>query len=251
MKLNSEGEIMDIRGRCHWRGRGRGRGEIFSGRSAVPPQPHSEPRQHPVRSESPSTYGRDLWPALSGSSNDNQTTKSWDAQSRFPSRRPSRNFRENSETLSNSSSSNKLDLKVESWNSNVSRAASPCAKAKSDKMPAVQQCPVLHRFLSDVAGLVSNRDALKLQDFLQIEPPLPTIYNQMIVELRRFYPSAWQNEEAELLRRCEDLVPDKTGGGGSSWIAFPTFMKLYLMFLRDLNAENLLETYNALRGLVK
>lgn len=30
-----------------------------------------------------------------------------------------------------------------------------------------------------------------------------------------------------------------------------TFMKLYFTFLRDVNVENLLETYNLLKGLLK
>lgn len=112
---------------------------------------------------------------------------------------------------------------------------------------AAQQTPVLHRFLSDVADLVRDHNGAKLQDFLQIEPPLPPIYSQMVDELRRFYPSG-QHGDAELLRRCEGLVPRPKGG--SSWIAFPTFMKLYLSFLRDVNVDNLLETYNLLKGLL-
>lgn len=109
------------------------------------------------------------------------------------------------------------------------------------------QTPILDQFLRSVAGFVQNRDGAKLQDFLQIEPPLSDIYQQMIQELRRRYPSP-QGDNG-LLQRCEGLVPRTKGA--SSWTAFPTFMKLYFAFLRDVNVENLLETYNRLRGLVK
>lgn len=109
------------------------------------------------------------------------------------------------------------------------------------------QTPVLDQFLSSVAELTQNRDGAKLQDFLQIEPPLSNIYQQMIQELRRRYPPP--NGDNELLQRCESLVPRVKGG--SSWTAFPTFMKLYFTFLRDVNVENLLETYNLLRALLK
>lgn len=106
--------------------------------------------------------------------------------------------------------------------------------------------PVLDRFLSSVADLIQQRDGSRLQDFLQLEPPLPDVYQQMDNELRQQYPSS---KDAELQRRCESLIPRSKGS--SPWIAFPTFMKLYFSFLRDVNVENLLETYNMLKALLK
>ncbi|KAE8341756.1 hypothetical protein BDV24DRAFT_162980 [Aspergillus arachidicola] len=112
---------------------------------------------------------------------------------------------------------------------------------------AMQDAPVLDKFLSGISEIIRNRDGSKLQDFLQIEPPLSDIYRQMVEELRQQYPNG--PKEADLLRRCEGLVPRTKNG--SSWTAFPTFMKLYFTFLRDVNVDNLLETYNLLKGLVK
>ncbi|GIK06003.1 hypothetical protein Aspvir_010121 [Aspergillus viridinutans] len=112
---------------------------------------------------------------------------------------------------------------------------------------AGQGTPVLDRFLAGIADLVKERDGAKLQDFLQIEPPLPDVYRQMVDELRQQYPSG-SPKEANLLRRCEEVVP--RAKGASSWAAFPTFMKLYFSFLRDVNVDNLLETYNLLKGLL-
>ncbi|KAL4880621.1 hypothetical protein BJY04DRAFT_228266 [Aspergillus karnatakaensis] len=111
---------------------------------------------------------------------------------------------------------------------------------------AFQGSSTLDRFLTSLAEIVRDRDGRKLQDFLQIEPPLPDIYGQMVDELRQKYPNA--TKEAELLRRCEGLVPKSKDS--SSWSAFPTFMKLYFCFLRDVNVENLLETYDMLKGLL-
>lgn len=105
---------------------------------------------------------------------------------------------------------------------------------------------VLDQFLAGIADLIKSRDGVKLQDFLQIEPPLPDIYRQMVDVLRQHYPP---HKDAELQRRCEGLVPRIKGG--TSWSAFPTFMKLYFAFLRDVNVENLLETYNMLKALLK
>lgn len=112
---------------------------------------------------------------------------------------------------------------------------------------ASQPTPVLDQFLSSLAELVENRDGAKLQDFLQIEPPLSDIYLRMIDELRQRYPPSLQ-QDSELLKRCEAVSRFK---GGSSWTAFPTFLKLYLTFLRDVNVDNLLDTYNLLKGLLK
>ncbi|KAL4972203.1 hypothetical protein BDW66DRAFT_164324 [Aspergillus desertorum] len=112
---------------------------------------------------------------------------------------------------------------------------------------ALQSTPVLDRFISSLAEIVRDRDGVKLQDFLQIEPPLPDVYRQMVDELRDKYPSG-SPKEAELLRWCEGLVPKSKGG--SAWTAFPTFMRLYLCFLRDVNVDNLLETYDMLKVLL-
>jgi hypothetical protein len=108
--------------------------------------------------------------------------------------------------------------------------------------------PVLDQFLASLQELVQNRDGAKVQDFLQLEPPLSDIYQRMIVELRQSYAPG-PKTEAALLQRCEPLVPRSKGGG--SWTAFPVFVKLYLIFLRDMNTDNLLETYNQLKALLK
>lgn len=109
------------------------------------------------------------------------------------------------------------------------------------------QTPVLDEFLRSVAELIQTRDGAKLQDYLQLEPPLSDIYQRMIHELRQRYPGP--QGDNELLQRCENLVPHTKGS--SSWSAFPTFMKLYFAFIRDVNLENLLETYNLLKSLLK
>lgn len=108
------------------------------------------------------------------------------------------------------------------------------------------QTPVLDQFLGSLQELVQKRDGAKVQDFLQLEPPLSDIYQRMISELRDHYTLGPKTDN-ELLQRCEPLVPRSKG----SWTAFPTFVKLYLTFLRDMNTDNLLETYNQLKALLK
>lgn len=112
---------------------------------------------------------------------------------------------------------------------------------------AAQGTPTLDRFIAGLAGLVKSRDGARLQDFLQIEPPLSDVYLQMVNELRQHYPNG-SPQEADLLKRCEGLVPRIEGN--LVWTAFPTFIKLYFTFLRDVNVDNLLDTYNLLKGLL-
>lgn len=105
--------------------------------------------------------------------------------------------------------------------------------------------PVVDSFISSIADLIRNRDGAKLQDFLQIEPPLPPVYHDMIAEMRKQYPQNGKNDD-QLLGKCESVVPS-----GGSWSAFPIFLRQYFTFLRDVNVENLLDTYDLLKALLK
>ncbi|CAG8928178.1 unnamed protein product [Penicillium salamii] len=111
----------------------------------------------------------------------------------------------------------------------------------------MSQTPVLDQFLGNLQEIVQNRDGSKLQDFLQLEPPLSEIYQRMITELRQHYATS-AKADADILQRCERLVPRTKNG--SSWAAFPAFMRMYLTFLREMNTDNLLETYNQLKALL-
>lgn len=113
---------------------------------------------------------------------------------------------------------------------------------------SAQGSNVLQQFMTAIAELVKNRDGAKLQDFLQLEPPLNETYQQMVAELRYDYPDT-PAKNKELLRRCEQLVPSSKHG--SSWSAFPLFIRMYFTFLRDVYVENLLETYEQLKALLK
>ncbi|CAG8219386.1 unnamed protein product [Penicillium salamii] len=111
----------------------------------------------------------------------------------------------------------------------------------------MSQTPILDQFLGNLQEIVQNRDGSKLQDFLQLEPPLSEIYQRMIAELRQHYATS-AKADADILQRCERLVPRTKNG--SSWAAFPAFMRMYLTFLREMNTDNLLETYNQLKALL-
>lgn len=108
---------------------------------------------------------------------------------------------------------------------------------------------VIDHFLDAITDLLKAKDGAKLQDFLQIEPPLPPIYNELIASLRQTYPATDGRSDGRLQEKCEDML--KGCEPEISWLAFPMLMKLYLIFMRDVNVDNLLETYDLLRGLLK
>ncbi|KAI5307086.1 hypothetical protein KEM56_004807 [Ascosphaera pollenicola] len=109
----------------------------------------------------------------------------------------------------------------------------------------IQQTPTLDNFISEVSTLIQSRDGAKLQDFLQIEPPWPPIYNQMVAELRSVYPSTGPQSDKLILSKCN--IYEQVADG---WVTFPSFMKLYLTYLRDVDVGNLLETYDLLKALL-
>lgn len=107
--------------------------------------------------------------------------------------------------------------------------------------------PLLTQFSESIAELVSSRNGTQLQDYLQLEPPLPDTYRQMVIDLRTVFPSGAPGD-ANLTKWCEELAQNARG---SPWPAFAMFMRQYFCFLRDVNTDHPLETYNALKALLK
>lgn len=105
--------------------------------------------------------------------------------------------------------------------------------------------PVVDSFIANIMELIRDRNGAKLQDYLQIEPPLPPVYQDMVTELKSQYPQS-ANTDDQLLGKCESAVPP-----GSSWSSFPLFLRQYFIFVRDVNVDNLLDTYDLLKALLK
>jgi hypothetical protein len=112
--------------------------------------------------------------------------------------------------------------------------------------------PVLEQFITEINKILKERNAEKLKDYLVIEPPLPDLYNTVVNEVRRSYPAAAQER---LEKKCESMLPeysyDAGVSGAGSWGAFNTFMMHYLVFLRDVNPEELIETHEKIKSLLR
>ena len=106
----------------------------------------------------------------------------------------------------------------------------------------------IDQFLSEIAIILRERNGLKLQDYLILEPPLPPLYSTIVTELRQSFPPTRRDDLEE---KCKRLLSEDEGDTGGSWTAFISFMLQYFAFLRDVNIEHLVETHDALKSLLK
>lgn len=110
-------------------------------------------------------------------------------------------------------------------------------------------------FCNEVNLALRNRDANKLQSILVLEPPFQPIYQQLIDSLKNKFPEHDSNAE----KRLEDVVrrmvtetgesEDEEGRPVASWGQMVSFLVGWMAFIRDINLENLLETYERLSDL--
>lgn len=113
-------------------------------------------------------------------------------------------------------------------------------------MAATQTCD---RFLAEVSRLLREKNAAQLQEYLIIEPPYPEQYVIIQREVRNAFP---KGKEDALLNKCTTALPEaRNGEDDATWTAFINFMVQYFAFLRDVNVENLLDTYDHLAELVQ
>lgn len=109
--------------------------------------------------------------------------------------------------------------------------------------------PTVDKFLGEIAGIVREKNGVKLQQYLKYEPPLEPLYNQMISEIRQVYGASSQDA---LEKKCKSFIPEyEEGDEGASRSSFITFMVKYFSFLRDLDVSNLVETHDQLKALLK
>ena len=107
---------------------------------------------------------------------------------------------------------------------------------------------VLDQFLQEIGNIFHQRDGVRLQDVLQLEPPLPPAYSNIVSELHAHFP---KGQDQALVTRCEQIIPVAGDGIGSTWGAFPDFLARYFRFLRDADPGNLADLFEKLKSLTK
>lgn len=109
--------------------------------------------------------------------------------------------------------------------------------------------PTLDKFLLEIARILREKNGSQLQDFMLLEPPLPPLYNLIVSELRQSYPPSSQDA---LESKCKAYLPEhEEGDEGGSWLSFISFAVKYFAFLRDVDVNNLVETHDMLKGLLR
>ena len=111
--------------------------------------------------------------------------------------------------------------------------------------------PTIIQFLHEIAQILLTRDGPKLQAYLVLEPPLAPLYQVLVTELQQNYP---QGTEERLEAQCKALLPEydeEQEELGGAWTAFVAFLVQYFAFLRDVDAGQLVETHDLLKGLLK
>ena len=108
----------------------------------------------------------------------------------------------------------------------------------------------LDQFLVEISDILKSNDSARLQDFLVIEPPFSPLYQSMIRELAGNYP---KGSDAALEPRCASTVSTAYNAKGedASFSALVNFLLQYFVFIRDVDVENLLDTYYMLDDLVQ
>ncbi|KAF2008459.1 hypothetical protein BU24DRAFT_403058 [Aaosphaeria arxii CBS 175.79] len=111
------------------------------------------------------------------------------------------------------------------------------------------------QFCNEVNNALQAQDGAQLLSILQLEPPFGPIYQQLISSLQSKYPKDDQRAEEQLERVVRNAVPetgeseDEEGRPVPNWSAMVTFIVSWMCFIRDVNVENLLETYERLSDL--
>lgn len=109
--------------------------------------------------------------------------------------------------------------------------------------------PTIDKFLGEIARILREHNGSQLQDYMVLEPPLPRLYNQIVTELKQIYP---EFQQARLEKKVNDFIPEyeERDDGGSN-TSFITFVIKYFTFLRDVNVNQLVETHDMLKSLLK
>ena len=109
--------------------------------------------------------------------------------------------------------------------------------------------PTLDQFMGEIARIIKEKNGIQLQEYLIYEPPLPPLYNKIVSEIKQFYPP---NAQKALENKCISFIPEyDEGEDGGSQASFVMFMVKYFAFLRDVNVDNLIETHDLLKALLK
>lgn len=117
------------------------------------------------------------------------------------------------------------------------------------------QTSIEAQFCNEVNEALRAHDGPRLLSILQLEPPFGPIYQNLIDSLRKKYSKSNARSEAQLETIVRNNVPetgegeDEEGRPVPNWTPMVAFIASWMAFIRDVNVENLLDTYERLSDL--
>src|SRR5215471_14974049 len=105
--------------------------------------------------------------------------------------------------------------------------------------------PLFGQFASFLNNAINNQDGQALLKLLPIEPPFDSDYGRLLDEIFSVFKSL-DSLKASIRTSIAVIAKDDK----DAWHAFSDFLATYFEFIRNLNVENLLETYEKLSYLL-
>jgi hypothetical protein len=109
----------------------------------------------------------------------------------------------------------------------------------------VNQPPLFSQFANFLNSAIHNQDGQALLKLLPIEPPFDSDYGRLLDEIFSVFKSVDSLKDSIRTVIAVIAKDDK-----DAWHPFSGFLATYFEFIRKVNVENLLETYERLSSLL-
>ena len=106
--------------------------------------------------------------------------------------------------------------------------------------------PLLRQFIGLINGAIGAQNGETLKNLLPIEPPFGSDYLKLLNETFSQFSNVDTLKEA-----FKSAIHVVAKDENDAWYAFADFLATWFTFIRTVNVENLLETYDKLSGLLR
>lgn len=106
----------------------------------------------------------------------------------------------------------------------------------------------LDQFLPGIDSIIKQRDGQQLCEWLVVDPPFSETYQAMILQLQSIEVDDDDDDDDMFESKCRAALEEVDS---QQWGAFIPFIVQYLLFLRDIDVDNLLEAYDLLSELLQ
>jgi hypothetical protein len=105
--------------------------------------------------------------------------------------------------------------------------------------------PLFGQFASLLNSAIENQDGDALLRLLPIEPPLPPDYDRLLHEVYAVFET-----DDSFKKSIQQAITVIANDDKDAWHTFADFLATYFEFIREVNIEDLLDTYEKLSNLL-